>query len=74
MWTINGKNHTNYAGAWTVLNMHEIGISSGFSAAYSLGAGYPFKDDEECCRLFRLYHALSRLSRMRGEDRKGLLA
>lgn len=74
MWTINGKNNTHFAGAWSLVNMHEVGIVSGFSAAYQLGAPYPFKDDEECTRLFRLYLLLAHMSRMRGEDRKGFFA
>lgn len=63
-----------FAGAWTLVNMHEVGIVSGFSAAYQLGAPYPFKEDEECARLFRLYLALAHVSRMRGEDRQGFFA
>lgn len=71
LWAINGQNHTQFAGGWTLVNMHEVGIASGSSAAYAIGGKYPFKDDQECCRLFKLYHGLSRLSRMRGEDRSG---
>jgi hypothetical protein len=74
MWTINGQNHTTFAGAWTLVNMHEVGMVSGFSAAYKLGAPYPFKDDEDCAQLFRLYLALGHMSRMRPEDRKGFFA
>lgn len=74
MWTINGQNHTSYAGAWTLVNMHEVGMVSGFSAAYKLGAPYPFKDNEDCAQLFRLYLALGHMSRMRPEDRKGFFA
>ncbi|KAI0259481.1 hypothetical protein BC834DRAFT_627943 [Gloeopeniophorella convolvens] len=57
-----------------VLNMHEIGITSGFAAAYRLGADFPHLDDEECTRLFRLYMGLSHGSRLRKEDRKGVVA
>ncbi|KAG8961509.1 hypothetical protein FRC03_005307 [Tulasnella sp. 419] len=71
MMFINGKNNTHYAGAWTVLNMHEIAVTSGFAAAYRLGACYPFKGDEDCQRLFRLYLAASHGVRMRKEDRNG---
>jgi hypothetical protein len=39
--------------------MHEIAMTSGFAAAYRLGAEYPFKGDDECERLFVLYLALS---------------
>ncbi|PWN27582.1 nucleotide-binding domain-containing protein [Jaminaea rosea] len=77
MWAINqagSGTHTSFAGAWSLVNMHEVGIASGFSAAYALGGKYPFKEDEECARLFRLYYALSHMSRMRGEDRKGFFA
>ncbi|TFK97429.1 FAD/NAD(P)-binding domain-containing protein [Pterulicium gracile] len=71
MMFLNGKHHTQYAGAWTVLNMHEIAVVSGFSAAYKLGAPYPFKDDDDCKRLFALHLGLDHASRMRAEDRKG---
>lgn len=73
MW-INGKNRTHYAGAWSILNMHELAVTSGFAAAYRLGADYPFKGDEDCQRLFRLYLAASHGVRMRKEDRQGVLA
>ncbi|EJC98286.1 FAD/NAD-binding domain-containing protein [Fomitiporia mediterranea MF3/22] len=46
LWMINGKNHTHYAGGWGLVNMHEVGLTSGFAAAYQLGADYPFNDDE----------------------------
>ncbi|KAH7922328.1 hypothetical protein BV22DRAFT_1113952 [Leucogyrophana mollusca] len=72
MMAINGKNHTVYAGAWTVLNMHEIAVVSGLAAAYQLGADYPFKDNEDCKRLFRLCLGASHASRMRAKDRKGV--
>ncbi|KZT29612.1 hypothetical protein NEOLEDRAFT_1055262 [Neolentinus lepideus HHB14362 ss-1] len=71
MW-INGRNRTHYAGAWTILNMHEIAVVSGFAAAYRLGAEYPFKDSEECKRLFTLYLGASHGVRMRSGDRQGL--
>lgn len=37
---------------------------SGFSAAYKLGAPYPFKDDDDCKRLFALHLGLDHASRM----------
>lgn len=61
---LNGRNHTRFAGAWSVLNMHEIAVVSGFAAAYKLGAKYPFVDDDKSKRLFTLYLALSHASRM----------
>ncbi|KAH9831268.1 FAD/NAD-P-binding domain-containing protein [Rhodofomes roseus] len=73
MW-INGKNHTYFAGAWSILNMHELAVTSGFAAAYRLGAEYPFHGDEDCERLFRMYLAASHGVRMRKEDREGLFA
>lgn len=54
----------SFAGAWSVLNMHELAVTSGFAAAYRLGAKYPFQGDEECQRLFVLYLALSHGVRM----------
>ncbi|TIB17948.1 hypothetical protein E3P92_00940 [Wallemia ichthyophaga] len=74
LWTINGKNNTCFAGAYTLVNMHEVAMVSGFSAAYQLGAPYPFKDDENCARLFRLYLLLAHMSRMRSEDRSGFFS
>lgn len=44
--------------------MHEIGIVSGFAAAYRLGARYPFTADKDCKRLFALYLAASHGCRM----------
>ncbi|CAO1617070.1 unnamed protein product [Sympodiomycopsis kandeliae] len=73
LWAINGQQHTQFAGGWTLVNMHEVAFISGASAAYALGGRFPFKDDSDCCRLFKLYHGISRLSRMRGEDRSGIV-
>ena len=44
--------------------MHELAVTSGFAAAYRLGADYPFHGDEDCERLFRLYLMLSHGVRM----------
>lgn len=41
------------------MNMHELAVTSGFSAAYRLGAKYPFSGDRGCERLFKLYLAAS---------------
>ncbi|KAF9892117.1 hypothetical protein FE257_002523 [Aspergillus nanangensis] len=50
MMFINGKNRTLYAGAWTMVNMHEIACISGIAAAYRLGADYdPFDAFAEDC-------------------------
>ncbi|KXN86077.1 hypothetical protein AN958_10553 [Leucoagaricus sp. SymC.cos] len=64
MGLINGRYHTQFAGAWTVLNMHEIAVVSGFGAAYRLGASYPFKDNPECKRLFALCLAANHMMRL----------
>ena len=50
--------------AAAVLNMHELAVTSGFAAAYRLGAEYPFHGDDDCERLFRLYLGLSHGTRM----------
>ncbi|KAH8108063.1 FAD/NAD-P-binding domain-containing protein [Cristinia sonorae] len=73
MMFINGKHHTHFAGAWSVLNMHELAVTSGFAAAYRLGADFPFKGDSDCERLFKLYLGLSHGVRLRREDRQGTL-
>ena len=46
MWLLNGKKHTTFAAAWTLVNAHELAVISGMAAAYRLGAEYP-KDLEE---------------------------
>ncbi|KAF8635079.1 hypothetical protein AX15_000564 [Amanita polypyramis BW_CC] len=74
MGLINGKNHTYFAGAWTILNMHEIAVVSGFAAAYRLGAAYPFSENADCKRLFTLCLATNHMSRLRKEDRTGIFA
>ncbi|KAG6810135.1 hypothetical protein H0H92_013167 [Tricholoma furcatifolium] len=66
------QNHTSFAGAWTILNMHEIAVVSGLAAAYRLGASYPFKDDGKCKRLFALCLAANHMARLRKDDREGL--
>lgn len=63
-----------YAGGWTLVNCHEVGIVSGFAAAYTLGAPYPFSGDKESARLFKGYLALFYLSRARAADRTGFFA
>ncbi|CAL3965959.1 hypothetical protein PZA11_002770 [Diplocarpon coronariae] len=45
MMFINGKNHTLFAGSWTLVNMHELACVSGIAAAYRLGANYVKFDD-----------------------------
>jgi predicted NAD/FAD-binding protein len=41
---IQGKSHTWYCGAHTVINSQEHGLISGLAAARQLGAEYPFED------------------------------
>jgi len=48
-----------------------VGLTSGFAAAYQLGADYPFNDDDDARRLFTLVLGVLHLSRMRKGDRKG---
>jgi len=74
MWTLNGSQHTRYAGGWTLVNCHEVGIASGFAAAYTLGAPYPFSKDKDSARLFKGYLALFYLQRARSADRGGFFA
>ncbi|GAB7365200.1 hypothetical protein MBLNU230_g6286t1 [Neophaeotheca triangularis] len=61
LWLLNGKRHTRYAAAWTMVNAHEVACISGTAAAVDLGADYP--DDLERDRFallaFRLYYLLA---------------
>ncbi|KAI9683201.1 MAG: hypothetical protein M1829_005992 [Trizodia sp. TS-e1964] len=45
MMFINGKNHTWFAGSWTLVNMHELACVSGIAVAYRLGVEYERFDD-----------------------------
>ncbi|GAA5922783.1 uncharacterized protein JCM15063_003423 [Sporobolomyces koalae] len=55
------SSHTHYAGAWTLVNAHEVAIISGLAAAYSLGAGYPeeLAEDDFATLCFRSYLGLT---------------
>ncbi|KAI9632138.1 uncharacterized protein MKK02DRAFT_20857 [Dioszegia hungarica] len=62
IWLLNrNSKHTTYAGAWTLVNAHELAIISGHAAAYKLGADYPKElYENEFARLcFRLYLLLA---------------
>src|SRR5450432_2095320 len=41
MWLLQGRKHTRFAAAWTVINAHEVAVMSGIAAAVDLGAEYP---------------------------------
>ncbi|PHH89171.1 hypothetical protein CDD83_6565 [Cordyceps sp. RAO-2017] len=45
MMFLNGQNRTQFAGSWTLVNMHELACVSGIAAAYRLGADYVRFDD-----------------------------
>ncbi|MBA7492574.1 hypothetical protein ES702_03124 [subsurface metagenome] len=61
MMFLQGKKHTRYAGAWTLVNAHEIAVMSGIAAAVSLGAEYPedLENDKFALLCFRLYYLLA---------------
>lgn len=61
MMFLNGKRATRFAGAWTLVNAHELAIISGMAAAYTLGAEYPAELEQDGFALlcFRLYLLLS---------------
>lgn len=62
VWILNRfSKRTRFAGAWTLVNAHELAIISGMAAAYSLGAAYPkdLVEDQWARRCFRLYLLLT---------------
>ncbi|KAI9796826.1 MAG: hypothetical protein M1833_005969 [Piccolia ochrophora] len=69
MMFINGKNHTWFAGSWTLVNMHELACVSGIAAAYRLGADYE-KFDDFAEDFFSKYLLISHGVRYKGGKRK----
>ncbi|GAB7356296.1 hypothetical protein MBLNU459_g7098t1 [Dothideomycetes sp. NU459] len=61
MWALNGRKHTRYAAAWTLVNAHETACISGISAAVDLGATYPedLERDRFAFLAFRLYYLVA---------------
>lgn len=61
MMFLQGKKHTRFAGAWTLVNAHEIAVMSGIAAAVSLGAEYPedLENDKFALLCFRLYYLVA---------------
>jgi predicted NAD/FAD-binding protein len=55
---IQGKKHTWYCGAHTVVNSQEHAFISGMSVARMLGADYPFKENREAAGWFNFYGRL----------------
>lgn len=60
MWLLQGRKHTRYAAAWTMVNAHEVACISGIAAAVDLGAEYPHDLERDPFALlsFRLYYLL----------------
>jgi len=58
---LQAKNHTRFAGSWTLVNAHEIAVMSGITAAVDLGADYPedLENDKYALLCFRLYYLLA---------------
>ena len=50
---------TLFAGAWTLVNTHEVAVVSGLAAAQRLGADYPFADDALAAAQFDMYLRLA---------------
>lgn len=61
MMFLQGKKHTRYAAAWTLVNAHETAVISGIAAAVDLGARYPedLERDKFALLSFRLYYLLA---------------
>jgi hypothetical protein len=60
LWALQGRRHTRFAAAWTLVNAHEVAIMSGVAAAVDLGAAYPedLERDGFALLCFRLYYLL----------------
>ncbi|KAH7325697.1 hypothetical protein B0I35DRAFT_405056 [Stachybotrys elegans] len=58
---LQAKGHVRYGGAWTLVNAHEIAITSGLAAAVDLGAEYPedLEHDRFSFLCFRLYYLIA---------------
>ncbi|KAF2805202.1 FAD/NAD(P)-binding domain-containing protein [Mytilinidion resinicola] len=61
MWLLQGRRHTRFAAAWTLVNAHEVAVISGIAAAVDLGATYPadLERDKFALLSFRLYYLLA---------------
>ncbi|KAF2022163.1 FAD/NAD(P)-binding domain-containing protein [Aaosphaeria arxii CBS 175.79] len=58
---LQGRRRTRFAGAWTLVNAHEVAVISGIAAAVDLGARYPedLERDGFALLCFRLYYLLA---------------
>lgn len=61
MWLLQGRHHTRFAAAWTLVNAHEVAVISGIAAAVDIGASYPedLERDKFALLSFRLYYLLT---------------
>jgi hypothetical protein len=61
MMFLQGRKHTRFAAAWTLINAHEVAVMSGIAAAVDLGARYPedLERDRFALLSFRLYYLLA---------------
>lgn len=78
MWLLQGRKHTRFAAAWTLVNAHEVAVISGIAAAVDLGAKYPedLERDKFALLSFRLYYLLAygkwyRRNVKKGEEGEG---
>lgn len=55
---LQGRRRTFYAGAWTLVNTHEVAVCSGFAAAERLGAPHPFASDAAAARSYALVRSI----------------
>jgi hypothetical protein len=57
---LQGRRRVRFAGAWTLVNAHEVAVMSGIAAAVDLGAEYPadLQRDRFALLCFRLYYLL----------------
>ncbi|KAF2136876.1 uncharacterized protein K452DRAFT_329481 [Aplosporella prunicola CBS 121167] len=75
LWSLQGRQHTRFAAAWTLVNAHEVAVLSGVAAAVDLGASYPkdLERDSWALLCFRLYYLLvyGKWYRRSVEDKEG---
>lgn len=56
------RTRTYFAGAWTLINTHDIAVVSGLAAAQRLGAPYPFAENRLALEAYKTYWMVGHLT------------